>query len=205
MTTKNILLQKATELFASEGYNGISVRTIAKAAGITEGSIYNHFSSKKEILDEILDTHVKELEEKMPTGQMLIDAYDRPDWKPAWAYQLRFLEAQTINDMNLDIFRILTTEQYRNEKASNIILKYYIDQPIQVTYELFVFLKDRGDTLPEAPMTLARLYQYPLFGLTQEYTIQMSLGNDTAPVIEKMKEHLRLFWITFMNKPFEFL
>ena len=191
-------------MFATEGYNGVSVRTIAKAAGITEGSIYNHFSSKKDILDEILDNHVRELEKGMPTGQMLIDAYDRPVWKPAWAHRIRILEAQTINDMNLDIIRVLTTEQCRNEKAGNIILKYYLDQPVQITYELFEYLKNRGDALPEEPIILARMYQYPLFGLTQEYTIQMSLGNDTAPVIEKMKDHLKYFWIKIMNKPFDF-
>lgn len=204
MTTREILLQKAIELFAAEGYNGVSVRKLAKAAGITEGSIYNHFSSKKEILEEILDNHRKELERNMPTSDMLIKAYDQPDWKPAWAYRIRLLEAQTATDMNLEIIQLLTSEQYRNPKAGELIMDYYIEKPIQMTADLFRYLAERGEVLPRDPDELAQMYQYPLFGLTQEYTIQMSLDKDTAPVIDKMKSHIDYFWTEIMKKSFEF-
>lgn len=204
MTTKETLLQKATELFANEGYNGVSVRKLARAAGITEGSIYNHFSSKKEILDEILDHHAEDLRRQIPSSQMLIDAYDKDNWKPAWVNRIKVMEQQTPSDMNLDILKLLTSEQYKNAKAGNIILKYYIELPVQITYELFEHLRNRGDELPGDPMTLARTYQYPLYGLTQEYAVQLSLGNDTSQVINKMKDHINYFWKTIMGKSFEF-
>lgn len=43
------ILAIAARLFARRGYNGVSVREIAEAAGILGGSLYHHFASKKQI------------------------------------------------------------------------------------------------------------------------------------------------------------
>ncbi|RVU28087.1 TetR/AcrR family transcriptional regulator [Streptomyces antnestii] len=48
------LLGIAAELFATRGYAETTVRDIADEAGILSGSLYHHFSSKEEMLDEIL-------------------------------------------------------------------------------------------------------------------------------------------------------
>lgn len=41
-------------MFRYDGFDSTSLRRIAKEAGITAGSVYNHFASKEEILDEVL-------------------------------------------------------------------------------------------------------------------------------------------------------
>lgn len=53
--TKQIIFDTATALFAEEGYDKITMRRIAAAVGIKPASIYNHFSSKEEILNAIFD------------------------------------------------------------------------------------------------------------------------------------------------------
>ena len=203
MNTKETIIERATDLFADKGYDGISVRTIARAVGITEGSMYNHFSSKRAILDEILDRHEKEVSSQIPSSELLIEAYDKPDWKPAWAYRIQVLE-KAPESVDLRIMRILNGEQYMNEKASHIILTYYLDEPIKITYDLLKHLQDRGESLPGDPMTLAREYQYPIFTMTQEYVMKMSRNEDLAPVIEKMKDHVRFFWTQIMKKDVDF-
>jgi AcrR family transcriptional regulator len=40
-------------MFSEYGYDGVSMRDLAKEVGITNPSIYNHFASKKDILDSI--------------------------------------------------------------------------------------------------------------------------------------------------------
>ena len=62
MTTKEKILDTALELFSQRGYNGVSVRDIARAVGIRESSIYNHFESKKAIFDGIVDFCVQHSE-----------------------------------------------------------------------------------------------------------------------------------------------
>lgn len=205
MSTKETILEKSTELFARNGYNGVSVRTIARATGITEGSIYNHFSSKEDIMNEILGQHAAELEKKMPTGKMLIEAYDNPDWKPAWVYRIKMLENAADEEVNLNVICILTSEQYRNKKAADIVLKYYLEVPVGITKELFEHLEISGTKLKGSPEVLANIYQYPMFTMTQEYAMKTSQGVDCIEVVAKMKSHVEFFWKVIMERNFEFL
>jgi TetR/AcrR family transcriptional regulator, cholesterol catabolism regulator len=58
---RNELVQIATELFATQGYQGTSVRDIAEQADILSGSLFHHFKSKESILEEIVGTHFAEM------------------------------------------------------------------------------------------------------------------------------------------------
>lgn len=48
------LLQLAASMFAERGLRATTVRDIADAAGILSGSLYHHFASKEEMVDEVL-------------------------------------------------------------------------------------------------------------------------------------------------------
>ena len=48
------ILDEAASLFLHQGYAETSLRHIASAAGMQAGSVYYHFASKDEILEEIL-------------------------------------------------------------------------------------------------------------------------------------------------------
>src|SRR3954454_19291326 len=52
-TRKQIIAKKASDLFKEKGYGATSMRDIADAIGVEAPSLYNHISSKKEILQEI--------------------------------------------------------------------------------------------------------------------------------------------------------
>lgn len=51
---KNIICEKALELFAQEGYDAVATNRIAKAAGVSEGLIFRHFGNKQGLLDAII-------------------------------------------------------------------------------------------------------------------------------------------------------
>lgn len=53
--SRSQILDAAALLFRDQGYAATTLRQIAKAAQMKAGSIYYHFSSKDEILDEVLD------------------------------------------------------------------------------------------------------------------------------------------------------
>ena len=53
--TRAEILRCAARLFRTRGYAAVSLRDIAKGAGLTTGSFYYHFTSKEEIVSEILD------------------------------------------------------------------------------------------------------------------------------------------------------
>jgi AcrR family transcriptional regulator len=55
------ILDAALEVFALRGYHGASIDEIAGAAGISKALIYEHFESKRELHDTLLEHHAGEL------------------------------------------------------------------------------------------------------------------------------------------------
>ncbi len=78
------ILKTARKLLPRYGYNGISIRAIAKSAKLTTGAIYFHFKNKKEIYRTICNEAVDLLISKFKAGiagrktvnQKLISIYD---------------------------------------------------------------------------------------------------------------------------------
>ena len=54
VSRRDELLELAAAMFAERGLRATTVRDIADSAGILSGSLYHHFSSKEEMVDEVL-------------------------------------------------------------------------------------------------------------------------------------------------------
>ena len=52
--TRDEILKVALDLFSVNGYEATSISQIADAVGIRKASLYSHFSSKQEILDNVV-------------------------------------------------------------------------------------------------------------------------------------------------------
>ena len=55
------ILEAAIYLFAEEGFHNVSTRKIAARAGVSEGTLFNYFSSKNELMRAILGRIYREL------------------------------------------------------------------------------------------------------------------------------------------------
>lgn len=53
--TRERILREASRLFARKGFHGTSTREIADAVGVRQPSLFHHFSSKREIMAELID------------------------------------------------------------------------------------------------------------------------------------------------------
>ena len=51
---KKAIAQAALELFASNGFSGVSISRIAKKAGVSKGLLYNYFANKEALVQEIV-------------------------------------------------------------------------------------------------------------------------------------------------------
>lgn len=49
------ILQGAAQVFAEKGFHKSTTKQIAKAAGVSEGTIYNYFSNKRELLFALIN------------------------------------------------------------------------------------------------------------------------------------------------------
>lgn len=53
--TKRKIFAESIRLFMRHGYDATSIKDVAKEVGIAQSAVYNHFKTKKEILDTIYD------------------------------------------------------------------------------------------------------------------------------------------------------
>ena len=56
-STRERILSEALDLFARNGFAGTSVRQIARAVGLRESSLYNHFEGKEAIYHALIDSY----------------------------------------------------------------------------------------------------------------------------------------------------
>lgn len=59
--TKERIVEAAVDLFHRQGYNATSLRQIADDVGLQVGSLYNHMSSKEQLLFDIMRDVMEEL------------------------------------------------------------------------------------------------------------------------------------------------
>lgn len=72
------VIAKASRLFRENGFEGISVNDLMKAAGFTHGGFYNHFESKGALVGEALDYAFRQMDgvrERMPTLDEFVRSY----------------------------------------------------------------------------------------------------------------------------------
>lgn len=62
---REAILAAALDAFAAGGYNETSLEDVAERAGISKALIYEHFSSKRDLFQALLDTYVGELMERV--------------------------------------------------------------------------------------------------------------------------------------------
>ena len=80
MNTKETVLQTTRKMFAETGYEGVSMRNIAKEVGIAQSVLYHHFSDKDALLEEMFMTTRKEvgqIRSKLPEKNNLKDSLNQ--------------------------------------------------------------------------------------------------------------------------------
>ncbi len=73
--TRDQIVVAAARHFRNDGYNAATMRKIAELAGMEAGSIYYHFSSKEEILGEVLEIGLRRLYDEVK--KILADAKEQ--------------------------------------------------------------------------------------------------------------------------------
>ena len=65
--TQRKILDQAQHLFARHGYDGTTLRQIAKATGIQEPGLYNHFAGKQALYEAVLQRALQPMADAMAT------------------------------------------------------------------------------------------------------------------------------------------
>ena len=175
MSTKEKILDAAIELFAKRGFNEVSVRDITRAVGIKESSLYNHFSSKQQILDEIfnyLDHEFSGMSIPEDEAVKLIDGMDPAEFMDMCImnFKMYFGKPKLIR-----IWRIISIERFRNKRANEFFIKNLVDYPLMYQSNVFDGMIIKGNIADADPKVLARaFYSFILFIYMRYFEVDSS-------------------------------
>ncbi len=199
--TKQRILSEALRLFAAEGYEAVSVGSIAAAVGIRAPSLYKHYRSKRDIFDSIL----REMERRdtenaerfsLPTETKEADpqGYGTVSAAVLAAFCLQMFRYWTEDAFASAFRRMLTVEQYRSAEMSALYHQYLGAGPLQYTADLLGSAE--AALALYAPMYL--LYgmadrtddRESALGMLESYleTWREKYGTDAGPVEETGRE-----------------
>jgi AcrR family transcriptional regulator len=120
------ILDAATKVFAEQGYHRTTIREVAKAAGVADGTIYNYFENKSAlllgILDRLNETEARPAALAQATGMDL-----RAFFLHYLRHRLALFDQQT-----LELYQVLLSEVLVNPE----LRRRYVEQIVAPTFAL---------------------------------------------------------------------
>lgn len=122
--TKKKVFDNAITLFSKNGFENVSLRDIGDIVKITQSTIYNHFSSKQELLDIIYDYYIEHFKDNLrPAEEMkaMLKNTTKEELCVALMFTFESSDKEKYNRMIL-ITKIIYMRLYQDERARDIFL-----------------------------------------------------------------------------------
>jgi len=188
--TRNKIKDVALDLFSTLGFAGTSVRQISGTVGIRESGIYNHFSSKEDILKVLLD----DVKNSAIGVEIITDELLDKLSKPQLFMQdfVRVLIERWNTKKQKKFLRLVMIEQFREIKGVNISLNILVDESVKIWSMIFAEMINFKYIKKGDPKVYAEEFVYPIFMIRLQYLVEDKVNLET--VLEKCDSHIKYFW-----------
>ena len=138
----------ATRVFAEKGFRRATTREVARAAGVSEGTIYNYFEDKDALLMAILnglnetERRAEDFEEGMSTDfRGFLKEYLRRRMSLIWE--------------NREVFRVVLSEMLVNAELREMYLRQVVEPTMRIAEEHFRSRMKQGEVRQtDAPLAM---------------------------------------------------
>ncbi|MGG4221573.1 TetR/AcrR family transcriptional regulator [Paenibacillus jamilae] len=176
---KKDILQAAMCLFATKGIDGISVKEIAEAAGVTDAAIYKHFKSKDAMALEVFGQYCN-------SYTTLIDFYR----KQSGSFLSRFhqLVDEVLNMHDEDQYGLLLLSQH-HELYVEASQSQNVRQPLEALTEFIEQGIQQGE-LPQQNAQLSGVLIIGAFTRLSVSSLEGELPQQLVPLAAEIKQRL---------------
>ncbi len=189
LNTKERILMESLKLFSTNGFEAVSIRTIAAMVGIGNSALYKHFASKQAIFDAIVECS-KERYLRQCTNAVSAEIRGMEQLKELCLGMFRY---QTSDEWIVMFRRMLMIEQFRDVKIAAIYKDFFVDIPLRRQVEIFKNLMEFGLMKEKNPEVLAMELYAPFF---MYHTVQ----RDEKKLMELFKTHAEYFFENYVIK-----
>lgn len=202
MTTKERIIDESLTLFSTNGFKGTSVKNIADAVGIKDASLYKHFKSKQEILDTIVETMRKHIENMsnalgLPTDDDMstsAEVYARLDEAMLVEFCNKIFLFYLTDSYISRFWRMGTIEQFKNPPVYEVFSKLFLEDSIAYQTELFAEMIKKNIFIDASPQVMAMYFYSPIFFLLSKYANTTGKEEEALKILdEQVREFYRIY------------
>lgn len=159
--TRRDLVEAALELFAEKGYYGVSLRDIARAAGVQQATIYHHFASKEALFEAVIVDCVGDSGHAGPPAPPAF--HGSADELPAYLERVLVatLEKFTILKERKR-FRVMLSDGVRLAHEGKVNFFERTAAVREPMLQLFASLMERGLLRRQDPMLVGMMFMAPV-------------------------------------------
>ena len=165
---KDCLIQSAGSLFADGGYEGTTIRQIARRCGITEAAIYKHFASKEALYEAVIQTKSR----RQQITAYLAEHQDLDDIEDVLYTIARHILATTSEDPEL--LRMLLYSSLEGFRGAELLFNEFRVPYITYLREELGDRIERGELRQVNPRITARCF----VGLVMDCAVNVELWNN---------------------------
>lgn len=191
--TKSKIFEAAVNLFSTKGFNGTSIRELAREVGIKESSIYNHYPGKKAIFQAILDYQLAGFEDSVSS----LDKLEKlsPEINDAVEFWMAGVKAflSVPKPLTEPISRIIINEMFLNKQCRDFVLNKLYKAQKDLTEHIFRAMYEK-DLIAKCDFRKTAVqYVYMIQGLEIENKLLTLEGQSPEVGFNNMIEHMKLF------------
>ena len=161
--TKERILAAALEMFSQNGYAGTNIRALSESLGLVKSAMYRHFESKDAIWNTLLDELIAYYEARFGSSEHLPPVPD--SLEELVSMTMRMVDFTVHDEKVVKTRKMLTIEQFRDERARDLATKYFLTGLTRMFTPLFADMMDKGLLRQDDPAMLAFAYTAPITAL----------------------------------------
>ena len=193
ISTREKILTSSLKLFSEKGFKATTMRDIAAEVGIRQGGIYNHFKSKEEILEtlinDLMHSALLRLFENVDD-----DAEYYRKGKSVLAKIATTFKLLSFDPKNEALFRLMMQEIFRNQAVRDLYYEHFYQQNVKKLSALLFQMMQNEMIRSSDPLMLANEFFSPLFFYQMQVILLKMDGKSTSSAVTLFEKHVDIFW-----------
>ena len=171
---RRAIISAAERLFADRGYARTSMKQLAAAVGITDASLYNHFASKRDILEALYE------ERGFPQALDVLEHLSG-EMEMERQFQLNALASADLWAQNADFLRVVFMEVLAGDALALEVHQSFMDRWRNGVERLFLIYAGRGQVEPQRADAFSRMLVDLVFGAFMDRMLTLRPSDGHLP------------------------
>lgn len=176
------ILSAAREVFSQKGFAKATTAEIARRAGVSEGTIYNYFESKRDLLISLIGGYALD--------ESLIHLFQRPSLENADSLPGLLRDRVAIGFENSDLLTLLLGEIQRSPEFGGQYVKQVLDPGFALLKTYLEMRIANGTLRPVNTDIVSRIIVGMVVGIIAVYQIEGDEGFLSSHSVEKLADEM---------------